>query len=239
MNPNIYKLSEMTKEQYDFVMRRAELDITEQMKIAKEVSDDIRVRGDEAVLEYTEKFDRVKFTADTMKVTPEEIENGYKNCDKETREAIEYAYKNIYDLEYKQKYNEIYESKLKEDADKIRDLRTQSYIIDTASLDVPVGEDEDSLMGDFVADESSNTEDIVDNKVLRQYLLELIDEVAMTEPNETSRERTKTVLIERFGLDGKKPKTQREIAKMLNISRSYVSRIETKAIEKLAKEIKE
>lgn len=33
MTPNIYKLSEMTKEQYDFVMKRAELDITEQMKI--------------------------------------------------------------------------------------------------------------------------------------------------------------------------------------------------------------
>ena len=42
MNPNIYKLSEMTKEQYDFVMKRAETDISEHMKIAKEVSDDIK-----------------------------------------------------------------------------------------------------------------------------------------------------------------------------------------------------
>ena len=47
----------MTKEQYDFVMKRAETDISEHMKIAKEVSDDIKKRGDEAVLEYTEKFD--------------------------------------------------------------------------------------------------------------------------------------------------------------------------------------
>ena len=38
MNPNIYKLSEMTKEQYDFVMKRAETDISEHMKVAKEVS---------------------------------------------------------------------------------------------------------------------------------------------------------------------------------------------------------
>ena len=43
----------------------------------------------------------------------------------------------------------------------------------------------------------------------------------------------------RFGLDGEKPKTQKEIAKLLNISRSYVSRIETKAIYKLSKEIEE
>ncbi len=102
MTPNIYELGKMTKEQYDFIMKRAELDITEQMKIAKEVSDDIRKRGDEAVLEYTAKFDRVNLTADTMKVTPEEIEAGYKRLDKETREAIEYAYKNIYDFHEKQ-----------------------------------------------------------------------------------------------------------------------------------------
>ena len=88
MNPNIYELSKMTKEQYDFIMKRAELDITEQMKVAKEVSDDVKARGDEAVLEYTAKFDHVQLTADKMKVTPEEIEAGYNNLDKETREEI-------------------------------------------------------------------------------------------------------------------------------------------------------
>ncbi len=102
MTPNVYELSKMTKEQYDFIMKRAELDITEQMKVAKEVSDDIRARGDEAVLEYTAKFDRVELTADKMKVTPEEIEAGYERLDTETREAIEYAYKNIYDFHEKQ-----------------------------------------------------------------------------------------------------------------------------------------
>ena len=102
MTPNIYELSKMTKEQYDFILKRAELDITEQMKIAKEVSDDIRNRGDEAVLEYTAKFDHVELTQDKMRVTEEEIEAGYKRLDKETREAIEYAYKNIYDFHEKQ-----------------------------------------------------------------------------------------------------------------------------------------
>lgn len=102
MTPNIYELDKMTKEQYDFIMKRAELDITEQMKIAKEVSDDIKARGDEAVLEYTAKFDHVQLTADQMKVTEEEIEAGYNRLDAETREAIEYAYKNIYDFHEKQ-----------------------------------------------------------------------------------------------------------------------------------------
>lgn len=102
MNPNVYKLSEMAPEKKEFIMRRAELDITEQMKVAKEVSDDIRKRGNTAVLEYTAKFDHVTLTEEQMKVTPEEIEAGYEHCDPKTREAIEYAYKNIYDFHEKQ-----------------------------------------------------------------------------------------------------------------------------------------
>ena len=53
------------------------------------------------------------------------------------------------------------------------------------------------------------------------------------------KDREKTIIELRFGLDGDKPKTQKQIAKMMGISRSYVSRIETKAIGKLAKEFKE
>ena len=53
------------------------------------------------------------------------------------------------------------------------------------------------------------------------------------------KEREKNILELRFGLGGNKPKTQNQIAEMMGISRSYVSRIETKAIGKLAKEIKE
>jgi RNA polymerase sporulation-specific sigma factor len=45
--------------------------------------------------------------------------------------------------------------------------------------------------------------------------------------------RERQIITERFGLDGGEPKTQREIAKELNISRSYVSRIEKKALEHL------
>ena len=105
---NIYKLSEMTPEKKDFIMKRAELDISEQMKVAKEVSDDIRARGDEAVLEYTEKFDHVKLTADRMKVTPQEIEDGYNNLDPETREALAYAIGNIRDFHSKQMPEEMW-----------------------------------------------------------------------------------------------------------------------------------
>ena len=45
--------------------------------------------------------------------------------------------------------------------------------------------------------------------------------------------RERLIIVERFGLDGNEPKTQKEIAKKLGISRSYVSRIEKKALERL------
>ena len=99
---NIYKLSELSDEKKAFIMKRAEHDISEQMILAKEVSDDIRKRGDEAVLEYTAKFDRVNLTADAIKVKPEEIEEGYERLDTETLEAIKYAAKNIRNFHEKQ-----------------------------------------------------------------------------------------------------------------------------------------
>lgn len=99
---NIYQLSEMSEEKKNFILKRAEIDISEHMKLAKEVSDDIRVRGDEAVLAYTEKFDRVTLRRDQMKVRPEEIEAGYHRLDEKTREAIAYAAKNIHNFHEKQ-----------------------------------------------------------------------------------------------------------------------------------------
>ena len=99
---NIYQLSELSEEKKNFILKRAEIDISEHMKLAKEVSDDIRVRGDEAVLAYTEKFDRVTLRRDQMKVRPEEIEAGYHRLDEKTREAIAYAAKNIHNFHEKQ-----------------------------------------------------------------------------------------------------------------------------------------
>ena len=45
--------------------------------------------------------------------------------------------------------------------------------------------------------------------------------------------KEKNILVKRYGLNNKPPKTQKEIAKNLNISRSYVSRIEKRALTKL------
>ena len=53
--------------------------------------------------------------------------------------------------------------------------------------------------------------------------------------NNIQDERDKTIIIKRYGLDGQQPLTQKEIAKSLNISRSYVSRIEKRILDELKK----
>ena len=53
--------------------------------------------------------------------------------------------------------------------------------------------------------------------------------------NEELDEREKRIIILRYGLNGNEPMTQKNVAKLLNISRSYVSRIETRALKILKK----
>ncbi|MBE7039819.1 MAG: histidinol dehydrogenase [Ruminococcaceae bacterium] len=78
------------------------------MNVAKAISDEVRTDGDRAVLKYTEKFDGVRLTSDSMKVSEIEIEEGYKRLDDKTKEAIEYAAKNIRDFHQKQMPEEMW-----------------------------------------------------------------------------------------------------------------------------------
>ena len=84
---------------------------------------------------------------------------------------------------------------------------------------------------EVLENDERSVEEAVDLKMKIKILYEKMKSVL--------KDRERTILELRFGLDGNKPKTQIEIAEAMGISRSYVSRIETKAIGKLAKEIKE
>ena len=84
---------------------------------------------------------------------------------------------------------------------------------------------------EILENDDRNIEDEVDLKLKVKRLYEKIKRIL--------KDREKTIIELRFGLNGEKPKTQHEIASMMGISRSYVSRLETKAIGKLAKEMKE
>ncbi len=105
---NIYKYSELTPEKKEFILKRAEIDITAYMEVAREVSWDVKENGDKAVLKYTEKFDKISLTSETMKVTCEEIEEAYHRIDATSKEAITYAYHNIRTFHEKQKPEEMW-----------------------------------------------------------------------------------------------------------------------------------
>ena len=82
---------------------------------------------------------------------------------------------------------------------------------------------------DIVADEE-DIADTIDLKIKSEKLKQYVDEI--------KNERERTVIIKRFGLDGEEELTQKQIAKKLGISRSYVSRIEKKVIEDMRKKFK-
>ncbi len=98
----MYELKTMPEDIKAKIMKRAEEDISDQMKIAREIADEVKAQGDKAVNKYTEKFDKAKLTSETMKVTEAEIEEGYKRVTPEFREALEFAANNIRTFHEKQ-----------------------------------------------------------------------------------------------------------------------------------------
>lgn len=113
-------------------------------------------------------------------------------------------------------------------------LRSAKKINSEVYLDDPIGKDKDDnlvTLQEVLENNDKNIEDEVDLNFKIKKLYQKMKEVL--------KEREKNILELRFGLNGQKPKTQNEIATSMAISRSYVSRIETKAINKLAKEFKE
>ena len=101
-------------------------------------------------------------------------------------------------------------------------------------LNEPIGKDKDDnvvTLQEVLENDERSVDEIIDLKMKTKTLYEKIKTVL--------KDRERTIIELRFGLNGKKPKTQNEIAEMIGISRSYVSRIETKAISKLGKEIED
>ena len=107
-------------------------------------------------------------------------------------------------------------------------LRSTKKLNAEVYLNEPIGKDKDDnvvTLQEVLENDDRNIEDEVDLKMKIKKLYKKIGEVL--------KDREKTIIELRFGLGGHKPKTQHEIADMMGISRSYVSRIETKAIVNL------
>ncbi len=97
----------LTKESQDELLEllkgRNPASYREQQKTVNDIIDNVIDRGDEAIFEYEKKFDHCDLTADTIKVTREEIEAAYKELDPQFVEVMKKAAKNIADYHEKQK----------------------------------------------------------------------------------------------------------------------------------------
>ena len=113
-------------------------------------------------------------------------------------------------------------------------IRTSKKTKAEVFLNESIGKDKDDneiTLRDVNEKEETCIDDEIDLKLKIKELYNKMKEVL--------KDREINILKLRFGLNGIKPKTQNEIASMFGISRSYVSRIETKAIHKLSEVIKE
>lgn len=111
-------------------------------------------------------------------------------------------------------------------------IRASRKFTSEMSLNVPIGTDKDGNeinLNDILGTDPNEIVDSIHEKIRIQHMLLAI--------HNTLTPREQKVLIHRYGLFRTHPKTQRETAALLGISRSYVSRIEKKALEKLYEEL--
>lgn len=107
--------------------------------------------------------------------------------------------------------------------EKIREI--QKISLDPVSLETPIGEEEDSHLGDFVEDEGAlSPPDSAAFMLLKKQLEEVLD---------TLTEREKKVLSLRFGLDDGRSRTLEEVGKEFGVTRERIRQIEAKALRKL------
>lgn len=107
--------------------------------------------------------------------------------------------------------------------EKIREILKVSA--DPISLDTPIGEEDDSHLGDFIKDDTIvGPEDAAAYAVLQDQITKLLD---------TLTEREQRVLILRFGLKDGRTRTLEEVGKEFNVTRERIRQIEAKALRKL------
>ena len=94
-----------------------------------------------------------------------------------------------------------------------------------ASLETPIGEEDDSNLGDFVADNKEVTpEGNVESVMLKEHIDDLLKDL---------KERERHVIVLRFGLEDGHPRTLEEVGKAFNVTRERIRQIEAKALRKL------
>ena len=107
--------------------------------------------------------------------------------------------------------------------DRVREIMKISQ--DPVSLETPIGEEEDSHLGDFIQDDNVEVPaDAATYRLLHEQLMDVLS---------TLTEREQKVLRLRFGLDDGRPRTLEEVGRQFNVTRERIRQIEAKALRKL------
>ena len=107
--------------------------------------------------------------------------------------------------------------------EKVREI--QKIAQDPVSLETPIGEEEDSHLGDFIEDDNAPApSEAASYALLKEQLMEVLN---------TLTEREEKVLRLRFGLDDGRARTLEEVGKEFNVTRERIRQIEAKALRKL------
>ena len=113
--------------------------------------------------------------------------------------------------------------KMNTTVDKVREIYKISQ--DPVSLETPIGEEDDSHLGDFIKDERNlSPEEFATNEMLKDEISQVL---------ETLTEREEKVIRLRFGLEDGKPRTLEEVGQMFGVTRERIRQIEAKALRKL------
>lgn len=108
------------------------------------------------------------------------------------------------------------------DVAKVLEIRKVSQ--EPTSLETPVGDEEDSSLGDFISDPGPSPYDVASRQLLKEHMEEVLA---------TLSDREKKVLILRFGLEDGRPRTLEEVGTQFGVTRERIRQIEAKALRKL------
>ena len=119
--------------------------------------------------------------------------------------------------------NEQIAEKLEMPVEKVREIMRVAQ--EPVSLETPIGEEEDSHLGDFIPDEDAPApSDVASHTMLKEQLAEVLS---------TLTPREEKVLRLRFGLEDGRSRTLEEVGKEFNVTREHIRQIEAKALRKL------
>ncbi len=107
--------------------------------------------------------------------------------------------------------------------ERVREI--QKIAQDPVSLETPIGEEEDSHLGDFIEDNTAlSPSDVAESNMLKEQLIQVLN---------TLTPREEKVLRLRYGLDDSHPRTLEEVGREFNVTRERIRQIEAKALRKL------